>query len=68
MRLASPKPFLLLLGYTAASPAYKGYDIFWEGLRVLGKERPDFLDSFAILIVGVPECSISNWYSGRRFI
>ena len=33
-----------------------------------GKERPDFLDSFAILIVGVPECSISNWYSGRRFI
>ena len=47
------KPFLLLLGYTAFSPPYKGYNIFWDAIpRML----PPFRENIAILIIGgMPE-------------
>ena len=49
MRLGSDKPFILLLGYTAASPKYKGYGLFWAAIEQMPMH---FKDRFSILIIG----------------
>jgi glycosyltransferase involved in cell wall biosynthesis len=47
--LAERKRFLLLVGHSIHSPAYKGYDMFWAALQDM---PPDFRAQFVVLIVG----------------
>jgi glycosyltransferase involved in cell wall biosynthesis len=51
--LNSARRYLLLIGASKYSPAYKGYDIFWSGLSDM---PPEFMATFSLIIIGdLPE-------------